>query len=39
MMATTDPMMSMFWSSVRSTPGGVGPQAPEFDMMVLVVGV
>jgi len=33
MMATTEPMMSMSWSSDKSTPGGVGPQAPELDIL------
>ena len=32
MMATTELMMPMFWFSERSTPGGVGPQAPELDI-------
>lgn len=32
--ATTEPMRSLFWCSVRSTPGGAGPQSPEEDIVL-----
>jgi hypothetical protein len=33
MMATTELVILMSWFSLRSTPGGVGPHAPEFDIV------